>query len=172
LDIHVDIHMDNRWVSTWIFSWISVKLRYIHTKQIPGYAQWTLRLARNTDIQEDIREDIGATDIGAQFTIGIRGCSDNSIRTSVILWITKRTIWPGCHRPSTKIVYDSTKSSVKMSRRRIVPIPAAKDHKLGEYEKHRIETYEKSREQKRKKFQVRSPRGVLSCWNCDSGRRE
>ena len=58
---------------------------------------------RNTDIQVDIRADIGATDIGAWFTMDIRGCTDNSTRTSVILRISKRisarTIRPGSAKP-------------------------------------------------------------------------
>ena len=47
----------------------------------------------------DIRADIGATDIGARFKTNIRGCTDNSTRTSSILRIFKRisarTVRPG-----------------------------------------------------------------------------
>jgi len=54
---------------------------------------------RNTDIQADIRADIGATDIGARFTTDIRVCTDNSTQTSVILRISvrisARTVRPG-----------------------------------------------------------------------------
>jgi len=50
---------------------------------------------RNTNIHADI----GATDLGAQFTADIRGCTDNSTRTSVMLRISKRisarTVRPG-----------------------------------------------------------------------------
>jgi len=45
---------------------------------------------RNTDVPADIRADIGATEIGARFTTDIRVCTDDSIRTSVILRISKR----------------------------------------------------------------------------------
>ena len=45
---------------------------------------------RNTDIQADIRADIGATDIGARFKTDIRCCTDISTRTSLILRISKR----------------------------------------------------------------------------------
>jgi len=53
----------------------------------------------NTDMHEDIRADIGATDIGAPITIDIRDCTDDSTRTSVIFRISKRisarTVRPG-----------------------------------------------------------------------------
>jgi len=38
----------------------------------------------------DIRLNIGVTNIRARFTIDVRGCTDNPIRTSVILQISKR----------------------------------------------------------------------------------
>jgi len=54
---------------------------------------------RSTDIQTDVRADIGATDIGVRFTTDIRGSTDNSTQTSVILRIFKRisarTVRPG-----------------------------------------------------------------------------
>ena len=52
-----------------------------------------------SDIQVDIRADIGATYIGAWFTMDIRGCTDNSTRISIILRMSKRisarTVRPG-----------------------------------------------------------------------------
>ena len=43
-----------------------------------GYPQQNPRSAeiRNTDIQADVRADIGATDIGARFKTDICGCTD------------------------------------------------------------------------------------------------
>jgi len=65
-----------------------------------GYSWYTSRSdIRNTDIHADIHADIGATDLGAQFTADIRGCTDNSTRTSVMFRISKRisarTVRPG-----------------------------------------------------------------------------
>jgi len=47
-------------------------------------------LVRNTDIQADIHADIGITDIGARFTMDIRGCTENLTRISVNLRISKQ----------------------------------------------------------------------------------
>jgi len=65
-----------------------------------GYPWYALRSdIRNTDLHADIHADIGATDLGAQFTADIRGCTDNSTRTSVMLRVFKRisarTVRPG-----------------------------------------------------------------------------
>jgi len=59
------------------------------------YMHATSRLdIRNTNMQADIRADIGATDIGALFTMVIHGCTDDSTRTSVILRIFNRiSVW-------------------------------------------------------------------------------
>ena len=65
-----------------------------------GYPWYTSRSdIPNTDIHVDIHADIGATGLEAQFTADIRGCTDNSTRTSVMLRISKRksarTVRPG-----------------------------------------------------------------------------
>ena len=49
-----------------------------------GVSSATLLEEERHPRQGDIHADIGATDIGARFTTDIRGCADNSTRTSVI----------------------------------------------------------------------------------------
>jgi len=86
-------------ISAWISVWISVKLRmsvstYPYNHGYPWYTSHSD--VRNTDIHADI----GATDLGAQFTADIRGCTDNSTRTSIMSRISKRIsariVRPGC----------------------------------------------------------------------------
>jgi len=85
-------------LSVRISAWISVTLR-MSVSNYPyndGYPWYTSRCdIRNTDIHADI----GATDLGTQFTADIRGCTDNSTRTSVMLRVSKRisarTVRPG-----------------------------------------------------------------------------
>jgi len=65
-----------------------------------GYPWYTSRSDnRNTNIHADIHADIDTTDLGAQFTANIRGCTYNSTLTSVMLLISKRisarTVRPG-----------------------------------------------------------------------------
>jgi len=89
-------------ISTWISIRISLKWR-VSVSNHPCnhiHPQWTSRLnIRNTDIHADIRAKIRATYLGAWFIIDIHGCTDNSTRTSITLWISKRisarTVQPG-----------------------------------------------------------------------------
>jgi len=98
-------------ISAWISAWISVKLR-MSVSNYPydhGYPWYTSRSDnRNTEIHADIHADIGATDLGAQFTAVIRGCTDNTARTSVML----RTVRPGVPPSYPKDVWDYLKQGL------------------------------------------------------------
>ena len=64
--------------------------------ELAGYPWYT---SRSDNRNTDIHADIDATDLGAQCTADIRGCTDNSTRTSAMLLISKRisamTVRPG-----------------------------------------------------------------------------